>query len=178
VVQDRHNADVGLLIAGLSLLIGVLGSQDQALLTTLVTFGALTAYLLLHIAVLVHFAVREKSRRYFLHVASPPAGIAVLGYALWNANIDAKIFGVAWIIVGAVIGALTQISARKRGRIRANSPPKQPPRQWDWRWSRRSRPKEVVCHGLRFDPTRQPLARLSDWFDRRRSGSWSRWTVW
>ncbi|MFF8773536.1 APC family permease [Kitasatospora sp. NPDC015120] len=88
------------LIAGLSLVIGIAGTTRQELLTTLVTFGALTAYILLNIAVIVHFGIRGRSRNWFLHWTSPLLGTLVLGYALWNADPHAQLLGLGWLLVG------------------------------------------------------------------------------
>lgn len=92
-----------LFIAILSLIIGVTGSAHQGFLTTLVTFGALTAYILLNLAVLVHFGVVQKSQRFFAHWISPVLGTAVLGYALWNTEIMTKIIGVGWLLIGIAV---------------------------------------------------------------------------
>ena len=105
------------LIAGLSLVIGIVGTSEQELLTTLVTFGALTAYILLHVAVIAHFGVKLRSRRVFVHWVSPVLGILVLGYALWNANDNAKLIGVAWLLIGVAIAMYFHFS--KKGAVRA-----------------------------------------------------------
>jgi len=101
------------LIIGLSLVIGIAGTAQQELLTTLVTFGALTAYILLNIAVMVHFGVRQHSRNIFLHWISPVIGTLVLAYALWSANTNAKILGVSWLVVGTAIAIYWLIRDRR-----------------------------------------------------------------
>lgn len=101
-----------LFIAGLSLVIGVIGTQEQALLTTLVTFGALTAYILLHVAVLVHFGIRGRSTKVFTHWVSPVIGSAVLVYALWSADVHAKVLGVCWMALGILIAGYFRFSGR------------------------------------------------------------------
>ena len=101
-----------LLIGSLSLVIGIVGTQEQALLTTLVTFGALTAYILLHVAVLVHFGLRGHSRQVIAHWVSPVIGTAVLLYALWNADTHAKILGLGWMTVGVLIATYFHVSGR------------------------------------------------------------------
>lgn len=107
------------LIAGLSLVIGIVGTSEQELLTTLVTFGALTAYILLHVAVIAHFGVKLRSRRLFVHWISPVLGILVLGYALWSANVNAKVLGLAWLLIGVGIALYFRFS--KKGAMEAES---------------------------------------------------------
>lgn len=107
-------ANAMLLIVGLSLVIGIVGTTEQALLTTLVTFGALTAYILLHIAVIAHFGIRERSRHFFVHWISPIIGSAVLLYALWSADVHAKILGCAWMAVGIALAAFFHVRHPER----------------------------------------------------------------
>lgn len=92
-----------LFVAGLSFIVGIFGVENQALLTSLVTFGALTAYILLHISVLIHFGFREGSRRVFVHWVSPVIGSAVLLYALWSASSNAKVVGLVWLAIGVCV---------------------------------------------------------------------------
>lgn len=102
-----------LLIAGLSLVIGLLGNGHQEVLTTMVTFGALTAYVLLNIAVIVRFGFIEGSRRYFLHWLSPVLGTIIILFALWHGETHAKIIGSAWMLIGILIA----LFLRWRGRL-------------------------------------------------------------
>ncbi len=104
-----------LLVAGLSLVVGVVGAEYSTLLVTLVTFGALTAYILLHISVLWHLGIHGRERSTFSHVLSPVVGAAVLAYALWSADPHAKVLGLSWMAVGVVIAAVH----RRRGRLGA-----------------------------------------------------------
>jgi amino acid transporter len=96
----------------LSIGIGVLGVEQAGLLITLVTFGALTAYILLNVAVVNHFIVRGKSRRFFLHLVSPVVGTAILLFALWSANPNAKLLGVCWVAVGLAVAAFFKATGR------------------------------------------------------------------
>ena len=101
-----------LFIAVLSIGVGVLGVEQAGLLITLVTFGALTAYILLNVAVVNHFVIRGKSRRFFLHLMSPVVGTAILLFALWSANPHAKILGICWLAVGLAVAAYFKASGR------------------------------------------------------------------
>jgi amino acid transporter len=71
-------------------------------LTRLVNFGALGSFLMLHIAVIHHHIVRERSRRWLLHLVCPLLGLLVIGYVLNAMDSTAKHFGVAWIAAGAL----------------------------------------------------------------------------
>jgi len=91
-----------LLVAGITLVLGVTMVDKLELLTSMVSFGALLGFLLVHAAVMVQFR-RETQRQWFRHVISPSVGFVIIGYVLWNAELNAKIAGGAWLAVGAAL---------------------------------------------------------------------------
>lgn len=92
------------LVAVLSVGIGVLAIDKSDLVTSIVTFGSLTAYALLHVAVMRYFASRDGADfGWFAHRISPVLGLAILIYALWNAPIEAKVVAGVWLIAGLAI---------------------------------------------------------------------------
>ena len=70
------------------------------LISSLVNFGALFGFMLLHVSVIVHYVVRKKSKNYLLHLVVPIVGFLIIGYVLLNANDAAKIGGIVWLVVG------------------------------------------------------------------------------
>ena len=90
-------------------------------LVAVVTFGALVAYILLHLSVIACCLVRGRSKRYLLHGVSPVLGMVVLSYALWHTADVAKYIGVGWLIVGALIG-LVQHFRTSRSKIARSVP--------------------------------------------------------
>jgi amino acid transporter len=95
-----------LLVAVVSLVVGLFFynlSDGISKLSTLVNFGALTAFLALHAAVVVHFIVRRGSRDWWRHLVVPVLGFAILVYVLINAQLQAKWLGVIWFAVGVVV---------------------------------------------------------------------------
>jgi amino acid transporter len=89
-----------LMVAGFSLAVGLFFANRIDELSRIVNFGALTAFLLLHLAVINHYVVRGGSRRWLSHLVMPLTGFAVIGYVLYEMDIAAKIMGAAWIAVG------------------------------------------------------------------------------
>lgn len=89
-----------LMVAGFSLAVGLFFASRIDELSRIVNFGALTAFLLLHLAVIYHYVVRGGSRRWLSHLVMPLAGFAVIGYVLYEMDTAAKIMGAAWIAVG------------------------------------------------------------------------------
>lgn len=89
-------------VALASLAIGMIGANFLDVMVTLVTFGALTAYILLHASVMVYFR-RLGEARLFLHTISPVVGIVLLAFALWTTNVHAKVLGAVWMAFGLVM---------------------------------------------------------------------------
>ncbi|WP_298255172.1 APC family permease [uncultured Arthrobacter sp.] len=86
-------------------------------ISALVNFGALFGFMLLHLSVIVHYVVRQKSTNYLLHLVVPVIGFLIIGYVLLNASIEAKIGGVVWLIIGAVVFAYYRRTGRTTGAL-------------------------------------------------------------
>ncbi len=104
------------LVAVVSLVLGLyMNSRDDgiSLLSTLVNFGALTAFLLLHIAVVVHFVVRQKSRDWWHHLLVPVIGFAILFYVIINAKVAAQRLGFVWLAIGLALLVFLVVTGRE-----------------------------------------------------------------
>jgi amino acid transporter len=88
------------------------------LLSTLVNFGALSAFLLLHVSVVVHYVVRHRSRNWWLHLVVPVLGFAILVYVVVNAQVTAQRLGFVWLLVGLGLMVFL-IATGRRPEIRA-----------------------------------------------------------
>ena len=73
------------------------------LISSLVNFGALFGFMLLHVSVIVHYIVRKKSKNYLLHLVVPVVGFLIIGYVLLNADMAAKIGGIVWLVIGLAV---------------------------------------------------------------------------
>ncbi|MGH7737871.1 MAG: APC family permease [Candidatus Tyrphobacter sp.] len=91
------------LVAGVTLVLGLLMVSQFELLTSMVSFGALVGFLLLHASVVVHFVWRRKSRNWLRHLVAPAVGFCIIAYVLWNAQANAKIAGVCWLSAGVLV---------------------------------------------------------------------------
>ena len=117
-IDPKHRVPVNatLLVAVISLVLGIYMSQREdgiTLLSTLVNFGALSAFLVLHVAVVWHFVVRQKSRDYWRHVAVPVIGFAILLYVVINAQVAAQTLGFTWLAIGVVLLLVLVATGRK-----------------------------------------------------------------
>lgn len=90
-----------LLVAALTLVAGLFFVGQINLIAALVNFGALTAFLLLHLSVIAHYGIRQRSRNIGLHWVTPVLGFAIIGFVLWNADPLAKIGGLVWLVIGS-----------------------------------------------------------------------------
>jgi amino acid transporter len=102
----RVPVNATLLVAVVSLVLGVyLTTRDDGitLMSTLVNFGAMTAFLVLHVSVVVHFMIRRRSRAWLRHLVFPVLGFAILLYVVINAKVAAQVLGFVWLGIGVLV---------------------------------------------------------------------------
>ncbi|GAA3390292.1 APC family permease [Cryptosporangium minutisporangium] len=117
-VSRRHNVPTNaiLLVAVLSLGLGLVmaaRADGITVLAGLINFGALTAFLTLHAAVVWYYLIRRRSRRWIAHLLMPLTGAAILIAVILNANIWAQRLGGAWITLGLIILAILYATGRR-----------------------------------------------------------------
>jgi len=91
------------LIAAISLVLALWMVDRLELLTSMVSFGALLGFLLLHVSVVAHFVWHQKSRDCLRHLVVPAVGFAITAYVLWNAQTNAKLAGRGWMAAGLAL---------------------------------------------------------------------------
>jgi amino acid transporter len=91
-----------LIVAVISIIVGLFFQNSIDVLTNIVNFGALAGFLLLHLSVINHYVVRNKSRQFWKHLVFPIIGFAVIAYVMYGMDKKAIITGLIWIVVGAV----------------------------------------------------------------------------
>nr|WP_296066751.1 APC family permease [uncultured Actinoplanes sp.] len=117
-INERHRvpANATLLVAAVSLALGLyMATRDDgiSLLSTLVNFGAMTAFLALHVAVVVHYVVRNHSRDWLKHLVVPVIGFLILLYVVINANIAAQVLGFVWLGIGVLVLITFYVTGRR-----------------------------------------------------------------
>jgi amino acid transporter len=117
-VHERKGVPVNatLLVAVVSLVLGLYfnsRSDGISLLSTLVNFGALTAFLALHVSVVWHYVGRLGSRKWWTHLVAPVIGFAILAYVLINAQLQAKWLGLIWFAVGLIMMLVLLMMGRR-----------------------------------------------------------------
>ena len=97
----------------LSLGIALVMREKIDTLASFVNFGALTAFVLLHLSVLVKLGIKGRSRRWFAHWLVPIVGIAVVLTVLDGMDVHALAMGSIWLAVGVAYG----LYLRGKGRV-------------------------------------------------------------
>lgn len=92
-----------LLVAAISVVVGLVFISRTGLLTSFVNFGALTAFLFLHVSVFVHYVIKNGSRDYWNHLVLPLVGFLIIGYVWFSLAPQAKELGLSWLAIGVII---------------------------------------------------------------------------
>lgn len=71
-------------------------------LTSLVNFGALSGFIILHLTVINYYWRRQKSGNILAHLISPIMGFIITGAIMYNMGLDAQKLGGVWIAIGLV----------------------------------------------------------------------------
>lgn len=107
-----------LVVSALSIVLVLFFVGQIALISSLVNFGALFGFCLLHISVAWYYLVRQKSKNYLLHLVVPALGLTIIGYVLVNADPLAKIGGAVWLAIGAIVFGINVLRGRSAAAVR------------------------------------------------------------
>lgn len=91
-----------ILVAIVSLIVTTIFSSQIGKLASVVNFGALSSFLLLHIAVVNYYLRKKKSKNYFKYLVMPLIGFLIIGFVWWNLDSLAKTLGFSWLAIGIV----------------------------------------------------------------------------
>ncbi|RYL92520.1 APC family permease [Sporolactobacillus sp. THM7-4] len=91
-----------LLVAIISLIVTTIFSSQIGKLASVVNFGALSSFILLHIAVMNFFLRKKKSKNYLQYFIMPLIGLLVIGFVWWNLDSLAKTLGFSWLAIGII----------------------------------------------------------------------------
>lgn len=102
-----------LVVAAVSLGVGLCFSARVDDLSRVVNFGALSSFVLLHLAVIRHHFLRMRSGDWVRHLLVPLAGLAIILYVLYEMDRAAKLLGLCWLGAGLVYYLALGVRARK-----------------------------------------------------------------
>jgi amino acid transporter len=119
-ISERRRVPVyaTLVVAVVSLAVGIWMSERSdgiTTLSTLVNFGALSAFVLLHLSVLRHYGMGRAGVRVdpWRHVIAPLLGGGIIVYVMIKANVAAKTVGLIWLGVGLCVLAGLYLAGRR-----------------------------------------------------------------
>ena len=103
-----------LLVAVISLGSGLYfnGSIDN--LSRLVNFGALMGFFILHLSVINHYIIRQKSTAWVKHLLFPLVGLVIIGFVLYEMDMEAKVLGMSWLLVGIVYYFVLRVVLKRK----------------------------------------------------------------
>jgi amino acid transporter len=99
-----------LLLGAITLLGTFLMSFEQG--AELLNFGAFIAFIGVNAAALIHYRFRSQEKVAFAAL-SPLCGILVCTFIWFNLNLNAKLLGAAWIVVGLILYVIMRKTTRK-----------------------------------------------------------------
>jgi amino acid transporter len=102
-----------LMVAAVSLLFGLLFANHIDVLTLIVNFGALTGFVLLHLSVINHYLIRQRSTHWLRHLLFPLIGLTIIVYVLYEMDRAAKILGLCWIGIGVFYYLVLKVWVKK-----------------------------------------------------------------
>ncbi len=113
-----HTPYVGMLVTSvISLAVALVMENRLDDLASIVNFGALGGFLLLHVSVLVRFALRQRSRQIVAHWVVPICGfLVVLAVFSGMSGLAVKV-GTSWLAAGLVYGVV--LRAKRRDELHA-----------------------------------------------------------
>jgi amino acid transporter len=101
-------------VAVVSLLVGLLFAARIDDLAVIVNFGALSGFVLLHLSVINHYWVRQRTGRWLRHLLCPLLGLSIILFVLYEMNRSAKVLGAWWIAIGVVYYSILALRGRNR----------------------------------------------------------------
>jgi amino acid transporter len=116
-IHPKHGTPyVGMLATTvISVTVALVMRNQMDELVSIVNFGALTGFLLLHVSVIVKFWVKERSGQWISHLAVPVAGIIVVLAVLSGMSPLAMKIGLGWLAAGLVYGWV--LTKRRRAEL-------------------------------------------------------------
>ena len=102
-----------LAVALISLLAGLWFETRVDTLVLIVNFGALSGFVLLHLSVINHYLIRDRSGDWLRHFIFPVVGLSIIVFVLYEMDRAAKLLGLAWIVIGILYYLLLTMWIKK-----------------------------------------------------------------
>jgi amino acid transporter len=106
-----------LLVAAVTVVLAVTLANSLALIASVISFGALLGFLMLHASVIAHYVIRKRSHDYLRYLVAPIVGMVLVGYVIWNSPDNAKIVGSLWLLAGLILLGVLRIMGHSTARV-------------------------------------------------------------
>lgn len=103
-----------ILVALISLVISASSETKIDELAALVNFGALSAFLVLHLTVINYFIIKRKSQDYINHLLLPLIGFMIIIYVWISLSETAKKLGFIWICIGIIYMIVMKLQCKEQ----------------------------------------------------------------
>ncbi|WKA53851.1 APC family permease [Planococcus shixiaomingii] len=101
-----------ILVAFISLGVTLFFANRIGELASVINFGALSAFLFLHVSVVMYFMGKKKSKNYFKHLVLPVIGFLIIGYVWYSLDSLSKQLGFIWLAVGIIYLIFLKLTKR------------------------------------------------------------------
>ncbi|MGI2327564.1 APC family permease [Planococcus sp. YIM B11945] len=101
-----------MLVAIISLIVTSFFANRIGELASVINFGALTAFLFLHVSVIVYFIGKKKSKNYMKHLILPAIGFVIIAFVWYNLDALSKQLGFIWLGIGIVYLIVLKMTKR------------------------------------------------------------------
>ena len=102
-----------LFVALISVAAGLWFNGNIDNLSRLVNFGALMSFLVLHLAVINHYIIRQKSRNFLRYLILPVIGFCIIGFVIYEMEWEAKKLGLCWLAMGVVYYLIMRLALKR-----------------------------------------------------------------
>lgn len=89
-------------------------------LSRLVNFGALMCFSTLHLTVIYHYLIKEKSKNYLIHLIFPLIGFGVIAFVIYEMEWEAKKLGLIWLAAGIIYYAVLRFVIKRNTNLQIN----------------------------------------------------------
>lgn len=104
------------LVTAVTLILAVWAAAEPDgldLLSSTVSIGAMSAFILLHASVIGYFLIKRKSGNRLVHLVVPVVGIVFFLLVIAFANVSALTVGAVWLVIGIAVAVIQHL--RRRG---------------------------------------------------------------
>ena len=117
-LNQKYKTPMNGILFSMAASILIIFTVDLMTIVSLVNFGAVTAFMILNLSVIVYFFFKKKERGvkgFFFHLLFPLFGFAVCAFVWSGFDQSTMTVGLCWIVFGAIIGFIKSKGYKQSG---------------------------------------------------------------